>query len=137
MYTNSTRSVYRTRMLLRRLLFAAAALVAAGLITAVIVGFSRRPNTGTRGERRELLQMWEDGLYSEVYGRSQAALESRPLDYFLLTMNGFSAYQMGYAQVNSLNAAQYFDDCILKLRKALLLKNAENDGRLYYVLGKA
>jgi len=83
------------------------------------------------------LRLWEAGLYEDVYNRSQAALVIRPLDYFLLTMHGFSAYQLGVSQINSLNAQRYFDDCLWSLRKALLLKNAANDGRLYYVLGKA
>jgi tetratricopeptide (TPR) repeat protein len=59
------------------------------------------------------------------------------MDYFLLTMHGFSAYQLGISQINSINAAQYFDACVWSLRKASLLKNSLNDGRLYYVLGKA
>nr|AGS52299.1 TPR domain protein [uncultured bacterium contig00061] len=90
-----------------------------------------------RGERRELLRLWEAGSFDGVYSQSQAALALRPMDYFLLTMNGFAAYQLGISQINSLNAARYFDDCVWALRKALLLKNAANDGRLYYVLGKA
>jgi tetratricopeptide (TPR) repeat protein len=59
------------------------------------------------------------------------------VDYFLLTMNGFSAYQLGISQINSLNAERYFDNCVWSLRKAFLLKDSLRDGRLYYVLGKA
>jgi tetratricopeptide (TPR) repeat protein len=59
------------------------------------------------------------------------------MDYFLLTMYGFSAYQLGISQINNINAQRYFDDCVRALRKAFLLKNAADDGRLYYVLGKA
>jgi tetratricopeptide (TPR) repeat protein len=124
-------------MLRRRLLFFVAVMVAAGLLVSGAIYLSGRLNIRPRGERKELLQLWEDGSYEEVYFRSQAALALRPMDYFLLTMNGFSAYQLGYSQITNLNAAQYFDDCIWKLRKALLQKNAHNDGRLYYVLGKA
>jgi tetratricopeptide (TPR) repeat protein len=59
------------------------------------------------------------------------------MDYFLLTLRGFSAYQLGISQINNVNAMRYFEDCIWSLRKAMLFKNAVNDGRLYYVLGKA
>jgi len=59
------------------------------------------------------------------------------MDYFLLTMHGFSAYQLGVSQINKLSAAQYFDDSIRSLRKAQLLKEGAADGRLFYVLGKA
>jgi tetratricopeptide (TPR) repeat protein len=83
------------------------------------------------------MQLWDAGSYDEVFSVSQEALVSRPTDYFLLTMHGFSAYQLGISQINSLNASQYFDACVWSLRKAMLHKNAEKDGRLYYVLGKA
>jgi len=90
-----------------------------------------------KGDRKELLRLWESGSFDEVFTRSQSELDSRPTDYFLLTMNGFSAYQLGISQINSLNAEQYFDRCIWSLRQAMQQKNADNDGRLYYVLGKA
>jgi tetratricopeptide (TPR) repeat protein len=89
-----------------------------------------------KGDRRELLRLWDSGDFNEVFNISQTALDSRPTDYFLLTMNGFSAYQLGISQINSLNAQEYFDKCIWSLRKAMQDRKAENDGRLYYVLGK-
>jgi len=137
MYSKRIRSSYRTYIRRRRLIIFAVALVVAGVATAASFQIAWRFTGAARGERREILRLWEAGLYEEVYGRSQAALVSRPLDYFLLTMRGFSAYQLGVSQINSLNAQRYFDDCLWALRKALLLKNAANDGRLYYVLGKA
>jgi len=137
MYSKRSRSSYRTYIRRKRLIFFAAALVIAGGAVAASFQLAWRFTGAIRGERREILRLWETGLYEEVYGRSQAGLMSRPLDYFLLTMHGFSAYQLGVSQINSLNAQRYFDDCLWALRKALLLKNAANDGRLYYVLGKA
>jgi tetratricopeptide (TPR) repeat protein len=137
MYSKRTRSSYRTYIRRKRLIIFAAALVVAGAAVAASFQLAWRFTGAARGERREILRLWEAGLYEDVYDRSQAALVSRPLDYFLLTMHGFSAYQLGVSQINSLNAQRYFDDCLWALRKALLLKNAINDGRLYYVLGKA
>jgi tetratricopeptide (TPR) repeat protein len=112
-------------------------LAVVALIAVITVQAAGRFAGAAKGERKELLQLWEDGAFDEIYSRSQASLESRPMDYFLLTMNGFSAYQMGISQINSLNAERYFDNCVWSLRKALLLKNSLHDGRLYYVLGKA
>ena len=137
MYSTRTRSSYRTYIRRKRLIFFAAALVIAGATTAAGFQIAWRFTGAARGERKEILRLWETGLYEEVYDQSRAILESRPLDYFLLTMHGFAAYQLGVSQINSLNAQRYFDDCLWALRKALLLKNAANDGRLYYVLGKA
>jgi len=118
-------------------MFSVGALAVIGLIAAAVIRFEGKITGAARGERTELLRYWEAGSYNEVYNRSRAGLTARPLDYFLLTMEGFSAYQLGISQINSLNAERYFDDCVRSLRKALLLKNSLNDGRLYYVLGKA
>ena len=137
MYSKRTRSSYRTYIRRKRLIFFAAVLVVAGAGAAVSIQTAGRFAGAAKWERRELLRLWESGMYDEVYNQSYAALASRPMDYFLLTMQGFSAYQLGVSQINSLNAQRYFDDCMWSLRKALLLRNSEHDGRLYYVLGKA
>jgi tetratricopeptide (TPR) repeat protein len=138
MYSNRTQSSYRKALRRRRLIFAAAVLVFIGLVgfaSTRVVGVFREKVA--RGDRRELLRLWDSGDFEEVFNLSQSALDSRPTDYFLLTMNGFSAYQLGISQINTLNAEQYFDKCIWSLRKAMQDKRADNDGRLYYVLGKA
>jgi tetratricopeptide (TPR) repeat protein len=137
MYSKRVGYSYRSYIRRKRLIFSAVTLAVIGVITAAAIQFAGKFTSAVRGERKEILQFWESGSYNDVYNRSQAALASRPLDYFLLTMQGFSAYQLGISQINSLNAERYFDDCVRSLRKALLLKNSLNDGRLYYVLGKA
>jgi len=137
MYSKRGKYSYRSYIRRKRLIFSVVALVVIGMVTAAVIQFAGKIRGSARGERAEILQSWESSSYNEVYDRSQAALAARPLDYFLLTMHGFSAYQLGISQINSLNAERYFDDCIRSLRKALLLKNSLNDGRLYYVLGKA
>jgi len=87
--------------------------------------------------RRELLRLWNEGNYEQAYEISKAALNDKPLDYFLLTINGFSAYQWGISQINNHNTLFYIDNCIRSLRKALLLNDSTKDARVYYVLGKA
>ena len=137
MYTRKTWTDYKKQARRRRLVFAVVILLFASVAATASTHFAGRFRGMARGERRELLSLWDSGSYDTVFSLSQTALVSRPLDYFLLTMHGFAAYQMGISQISSLDAEHYFDACIWSLRKAMLLRNAENDGRLLYVLGKA
>jgi tetratricopeptide (TPR) repeat protein len=137
MYSNKTRSDYQARIHRKRFISFAVILLIAVAVLGGGMFVANRVEWRAGSERKELLQLWDSGSYDEVFRLSEAALVSQPVNYFLLTMNGFSAYQMGISQINSLDSARYFDECIESLRKALLLKNAANDGRLYYVLGKA
>jgi tetratricopeptide (TPR) repeat protein len=114
---------------------AAAAVIAIVVFVSLFLFVNRENRSGV--ERKELLEHWENGLYDRVFSASGAALASKPMDYFLLTLHGFSAYQLGIAQINNYDTLSYIDACIWSLRKALLLKNSRNDGRVYYVLGKA
>jgi tetratricopeptide (TPR) repeat protein len=91
----------------------------------------------TKNEKKELLQIWNEGDFEQAYKASKMALQDKPVDYFLLTINGFSAYQIGISQINSQNTSIFINECIFSLRKALLQKEAAKDGRVYYVLGKA
>ena len=137
MYSKRPRSVYMTRIRRKRIFLTVAVLIAAGAVIAAVIPFSSRYKDGIGGKRKEILQLWENGSYDRVFNLCGVSLDSRPTDYFLLTMRGFSAYQLGISRINNLDAARYFDECVESLRKAMLLKDAANDGRLYYVLGKA
>jgi tetratricopeptide (TPR) repeat protein len=88
-------------------------------------------------EKKELYGLWETGNYEETFRMSGAELQNQPMDFFLLTIHGFSAYQLGIAQINTFDTLNYIDECIRSLRKAMLLKKGTEDGRVYYVLGKA
>jgi len=94
-------------------------------------------NNSVRNERRELLRVWNDGNYEEAFRISKNALLENPVDYFLLTINGFSAYQLGISQINNQNMLTFINESIFSLRKALLHKQSVRDGRIFYVLGKA
>ena len=137
MYSKRTWTDYRVYVRRKRLVFVVVVLMILGMAVTASIHFAGRLSIRSRGTRKELLQLWDYGAFEEVFNQSQAALEPRPMDYFLLTMHGFSAYQLGVSQVNSLNASRYFDDCVWSLRRAMLLKDSAQDGRLYYVLGKA
>jgi len=89
----------------------------------------------SRNETRELRDSFESGAFETAYEQSNQMLKKKPLDFFLLTIHGFSAYQLAIAQTNTFDTLSFVDDCIWSLRKALLSR--ENDGRVFYVLGKA
>ncbi|MDR2135249.1 MAG: tetratricopeptide repeat protein [Treponema sp.] len=102
---------------------------------AVLAGITLR-NRESKA-RQEMLSLWEAGAYAEAFDFSSLELSARPLDYLALTVNGFSAYQLGIAQINSSDTLAYIDRCVWSLRKALLSRRPSNLGELYYVLGKA
>jgi len=89
----------------------------------------------SRNESRELRDSFESGAFEAAYAQSSQMLIKKPLDFFLLTIHGFSAYQLAIAQTNTFDTLSFVDDCIWSLRKALLSRG--NDGRVLYVLGKA
>jgi tetratricopeptide (TPR) repeat protein len=102
-------------------------------LVVVIIGWKNRLGN----EKKDLLKLWDDGAYDKAFELSRTGLETKPADYFLLTLHGFASYQLAIAQINSFDTLTYIDDCIWSLRKALLIKNGANDGRVQYVLGKA
>jgi tetratricopeptide (TPR) repeat protein len=129
---NRTASYFHRAYIMRRVL---AFLIAVSLASAAVFAvftLRREANTG-----KELLALWEAGAYAEAFESSKAELAARPLDYLALMINGFSAYQLGIAQINNSDTLRFIDQCIWSLRKALLNKRTSNRGELYYVLGKA
>ena len=89
------------------------------------------------GELRQLRELFESGVFEAAYTQSQALLMEKPLDPYLLTIHGFSAYQLAIAQINSFDMLLYIDNCIWALRKALLSRESSHDPGIFYVLGKA
>jgi len=88
-------------------------------------------------ERRQLREFFETGEFQAAYAQSALMLVERPLDPYLLTIHGFSAYQLAIAQINNVDILSYMGDSIWALRKALLSRENSQDGRIFYVLGKA
>ncbi|MDR0312358.1 MAG: tetratricopeptide repeat protein [Treponema sp.] len=88
-------------------------------------------------DQRDLLRLWDSMAFAEVYKLSAEQLVQKPLDFFLLTINGFSAYQLAIAQINNSSMLSYINSSIWSLRKAMLLSEGASDGRVFYVLGKA
>jgi tetratricopeptide (TPR) repeat protein len=113
------------------------AIVVGGLVIASGIVFFIGWRNRLGNARRELTQLWEEGSFENAFDMSRMRLEAQPMDYFLLTVHGFSAYQLAVAQINSYDIQAYIDACIWSLRKALLCKEGQDDLRVHYVLGKA
>ncbi|MDR1143806.1 MAG: tetratricopeptide repeat protein [Spirochaetaceae bacterium] len=109
------------------------------VILAALAGafFLVQPRIREAGAKKNLLEFWTAGSYGEAYEKSREGLAKNPLDPFFLTMNGFSSYQLALTQISGAGSLVYVDECIWSLRKVLLEKNADKDGRIRYVLGKA
>jgi tetratricopeptide (TPR) repeat protein len=90
-----------------------------------------------KNDIEELGPLYASGAYENAYALSGEALEENPLDFFLLTIHGFSAFELAIAQINNYDTLTYIDDCIWSLRKACLSPESRNDGRIFYILGKA
>jgi tetratricopeptide (TPR) repeat protein len=113
------------------------AVVAAALVWAV---FSVRTfQTRVNMERSETIGYWQAGDYAEAFRSSGVQLQKAPMemDYFFLTVYGYSAYQLAFSQINTSETIRYIDESIFALRKAMLTPEGIKDGRVYYVLGKA
>ncbi|MDR0638428.1 MAG: tetratricopeptide repeat protein [Spirochaetaceae bacterium] len=130
------RSRYGVPFKRKKLLRLAVAVIAAGgLVWAVfsVRTFQSRANR----ERSETVGYWQTGDYAEAFRSSGVQLQKAPMDYFFLTVYGYSAYQLAFSQINSSETMRYIDECIFALRKAALTQEGIKDGRVYYVLGKA
>jgi tetratricopeptide (TPR) repeat protein len=132
-----TRSNYGVRIHRIKTIHAVITVIIVLLVVSVSTFFFIGQWNRSGNEKKELLRYWDTGAFDRAFSASGAALESRPMDYFLLTLHGFSAYQLGIAQINNQDTLRYINECIWSLRKALLLKNGLHDGRVFYVLGKA
>ena len=137
MVTKRSRSDFKPKFKWKNAAKAAFFAVFAGLLIFFGVILVRRLADSGKNEREALQDLWEASEYQKTYAESLEKLKSNPMDFFLLTLRGFSAYQLAVAQINANDIQNYIDDCIWSLRKALLLTEAQNDGRVYYVLGKA
>ncbi|MCL2602004.1 MAG: tetratricopeptide repeat protein [Treponema sp.] len=106
-------------------------------LSLVPVVYIRARDRWSGNEVRELQALFESGDFEGACAQSGELLEQRPMDLFLLTLNGFSSYQLAISQINSFDTLSYIDNSIWALRRAMLLKEGAFDGRILYVLGKA
>ncbi|MDR0561632.1 MAG: tetratricopeptide repeat protein [Spirochaetaceae bacterium] len=132
-----SRSGYEIQIHWKQTLYTA--LIAILIIAIISLGFVFFKDWKKKlgNEKQDLAQLWEEAAYDKAFSISGEMLNGKPMDHFLLTVRGFSAYQLAIAQINNYDTQSYIDTCIWSLRKALLVKNGAEDGRLQYVLGKA
>jgi tetratricopeptide (TPR) repeat protein len=130
------KSAYAARFKQKRLLRLAVIVVAAGALVCAAY-FIKNFQTGVNRERSEPLNYWKAGAFAEAFQSSGLHLQKVPMDYFFLTVHGYSAYQLAFSQVNASEMMRYIDLCIFSLRKAILTPDGMKDGRVFYVLGKA
>jgi tetratricopeptide (TPR) repeat protein len=123
----------KRKRLVRNVFFGAVAL---GILSLLLLLYNKSQGKGGI-EQKQLRNSFESGVFEDVYSQSSELLKQDTMDSFLLSMRGFSAYQLAIAQINNFDTLFYVDECIWSLRKALLLKENSNDGRIFYVLGKA
>ena len=124
---------FRRQRFLKKALVGIIILIVLVLLPVFFLKFDIRTNS----ERRRLRESFESGAFEDAYAQSGEMLEQSPLDSLLLTIHGFSAYQLAIAQTNSFDTLIFVDDCIWSLRKAMLSRENLADGRVFYVLGKA
>ena len=124
---------FRRKQIFQKVLLAAIILIFLSILPVVYLKLKGQGGN----DRGELQGLFESGDFDKAYTRSREMLNEKPLDFFLLTINGFSAYQLAIAQINNFDTLSYVDSCIWALRKAMLSKEGSRDGRIFYVLGKA
>ena len=137
MFNNKARPHYGRQIYRQKIIRALAVVFSVVIVAVISIFIVLRLRSGVVNEKREILRVWNEGDYRQTYEISKNALAGKPIDYFLLTINGFSAYQLGISQINNQNTLFYIDESIRSLRKSLLLKDSNSDGRVSYVLGKA
>ncbi|MCL1992085.1 MAG: tetratricopeptide repeat protein [Spirochaetes bacterium] len=137
MYRSKTRTRSRQNSSIFTPVQAVAVVLSVVLLVSLTVFLGLRLRGNPAAERQEILRQWNDGNFEQAFLMSRSALVRRPLDYFLLTINGFSAFQLGVSQINTQSTLAFMDDSIRSLRRSLLLRESARDGRVFYVLGKA
>jgi tetratricopeptide (TPR) repeat protein len=109
---------------------------AAALLLASVPFIMKLPNVRVE-ERKNIQDLWENADYKETFNIGEETLKDSPLDYDSLILRGFSAYQLSLSQITEISRHLYIDMAIRDLRKALVIKNTDKDGLVFYVLGKA
>ena len=129
----SYKAGFKRKQVFQNVMLAVIVLIFLSLLPVVYLRLRERGGN----ERRELQVLFETGAFDQAFVKSREMLNERPMDFFLLTVNGFSAYQLAISQINSFDTLSYINSSIWSLRKAMLLREGAGDARIFYVLGKA
>jgi tetratricopeptide (TPR) repeat protein len=137
MLKNHSRSGYSSTIRRKIALKKVLAVIGTLLFLCVILAASIKLRGPDRAGIEELGPLYTSGAYEKAYEMSGEGLKENPLDFFLLMIRGFSAFELAIAQINSGDTLAYIDGCIWSLRKTFLFPESLNDGRIFYILGKA
>jgi len=97
---------FRRKQIFQKALLAVIVLIFLSLLPVIYLKLKEHGGN----ERRELSTLFESGAFESAYVQSREMLRERPLDLFLLTIHGFSAYQLAIAQINNFDTLSYVDD---------------------------
>ncbi|GMO15611.1 MAG: tetratricopeptide repeat protein [Spirochaetaceae bacterium] len=136
MFSRQHRFDYSIRAKRRQKLQVAGGIALIIVVVAGIVFFSGGREQDNYNQR-DIARLWREGAYLSVFEFSEKELQKDPMDFFLLMVHGFSAYQIAVAQINAFERLSYIDRSIWALRKAQLTKQGEHDARIKYALGRA
>ncbi len=132
----SKRSAKRKRRLFFLLGFAGlSALVATFLVFIYPLLSGRKPPI--KPASKDLPQLWNEGLYSEVSSLTAERLSRQPLDREALIFYGFAQYYLAYYEKALEEKIPLLDEAIFSLRKAELLPPDSHTDQIDYILGQA
>ncbi len=86
---------------------------------------------------RGLLDLWNDGLYSEVISVSEQLLKINPIDSDTLMYSGFSYYSLAYYENSLEEKINLINKAIIDIRRSKLSSNLAYQAETDYILGKA
>ncbi|TFG60589.1 MAG: tetratricopeptide repeat protein [Spirochaetales bacterium] len=81
-------------------------------------------------------EYWKSQKYAEIITSCDAYLKNKPMDAYILAVNGFAHFYEGIAQYSLEDRFHYFDRAVVLLRKAELVASRPFSGEIKYILGK-
>ena len=86
---------------------------------------------------KSLIDLWNDGLYSEVITVSQRILKINPLETETLMYSGFSYYSLAYYEKSLEEKIDLINNAIIAIRRSKLSHNLIYKAETDYMLGKS
>jgi tetratricopeptide (TPR) repeat protein len=138
--SSATTNTYLRKLRRQRFVGTIASLVAIACLIAGFVIFLDNASEAIKKPkiaRNEILSLWDAKQYANVSRICDEALDSSPLEPFLLVMKGLSSFYLGLSESESEKRTMNMDTAIFSLRKALVSKDVPLRPEAIYVLGKS
>ncbi len=123
----------------RIIIIVIAVIVIAGLGFALFkngIGNNILGSAPSQNNEQTIELLWENKHYEQINEKCELILKEDPMNQKALIYNGFSYFYRGAAQFSLEEKIPLFDDALINLRKSLLLKETEIDGKINYIIGK-